>query len=60
MKARPSVHPLLPWIRSQRFPTTSPGTSPSLKLSSLPLGRDLFADVSTACFRAWPDDCDWK
>lgn len=58
--ARPSVHPLLPFIRSNKFATTSPGVVPRLRLDKLPLGRDIFNDRSTTVLRALPDDCDWN
>ncbi|PWN44052.1 hypothetical protein IE81DRAFT_345994 [Ceraceosorus guamensis] len=59
-KARPSIHPLLPWISSSKHATTQPGTSPALRLDALPLGKDIFNDVETYTCRAWPDDCDWN
>lgn len=58
--SRPSVHPLLPWIRSNKFPTTSPGIAPRMRLDKMPLGRDIFADKHVTLFRATPDDCDWN
>lgn len=58
--ARPSIHPLLPWIRSSKNATTSPGITPRLRLDKLPLGKDIFGDRSVTKFRALPDDCDWN
>lgn len=58
--ARPSIHPLLPWVHSNKHATTSPGITPRLRLDKLPLGRDIFADRSLTMYRALPDDCDWN
>ncbi|PWN36733.1 uncharacterized protein FA14DRAFT_112436, partial [Meira miltonrushii] len=59
-RARPSVHALLPWIRSNKYPTTSPGITPRLRLDQVPLGRDIFTDRFSMILRATPDDCDWN
>lgn len=59
-QARPSVHPLLFWIRSNKVITTSPGVSPRLRLDSIPIGRDIFADKDISQCRAMPDDCDYN
>lgn len=59
-RARPSVHALLPWIRSNKYPTTSPGITPRLRLDQVPLGRDIFTDRFRMVLRATPDDCDWN
>lgn len=52
--ARPSIHPLLPWFKSNRFAITR--TEPRLKLSSLPLGKDIFNDVLVKRFFSSFDD----
>lgn len=52
--ARPSIHPLLPWIKSTRFSITK--TEPRLKMESLPLGKDIFGDVLIKSCWAGPDD----
>ena len=57
--ARPSIHPALPFIRSNKHATTS-GTHPVLRLDRLPLGRDIFEDTSSYSFTATLDDSDWN
>lgn len=59
-KSRPSIHPLLPWIRSNQYATTMPGITPRLRLDKVPVGRDIFADRDVTLLRATPDDCDWN
>ncbi|KDN38092.1 hypothetical protein K437DRAFT_296417 [Tilletiaria anomala UBC 951] len=49
-----------PWIKDSSAPLTLPGVEPQLKLNALPLGKNIFEDVTTLQFRAWPDDCDWN
>jgi hypothetical protein len=49
--ARPSVHPLLFWIRSNNVITTSPGVVPVLRLDSIPIGKDIFEDKDTHLHR---------
>lgn len=58
--ARPSIHPLIPFIRSNKHPTTTPGVPPKLRLDSLPLGRDIFLDKTVMSLRASFDDCDFN
>lgn len=59
-KCRPSVHPLLFWIRSNKVITTTPGVSPRLRLDAIPIGKDVFTDKDIMKFRANFDDCDWN
>lgn len=58
--ARPSIHPLIPFIRSNKHPTTTPGVPPKLRLDALPLGRDIFLDKTVVSLRASFDDCDFN
>ncbi len=39
---------------------THPAIHPQLKLSHIPLGRDIFTDFSDHHFRATLDECDWN
>ncbi|KAE8266641.1 hypothetical protein A4X09_0g5703 [Tilletia walkeri] len=60
MRAVPAIHPLLPWISSNAYPTREPGAEPPLKLDSLPLGKDIFDYKTTWTFYADLADSDWN
>ncbi|UZJ56887.1 hypothetical protein CBS101457_006207 [Exobasidium rhododendri] len=59
-RARPSIHPLLPWFRSNNVITTSAGVSPRLRLDAIPIGKDIFLDKEVATYRATCSDCDYN
>jgi hypothetical protein len=59
-RSRSSVHPLLFWMRSNNVITTTPGVSPRLRLDSIPIGKDIFADRDIVTSRNTFDDCDYN
>lgn len=60
LAARPSIHPLLPWIGSKKHATTSPGAAPLMRIDALPLGKDIFSHKTIYTHRLLFDDADFK
>ena len=47
-----------PFIKDHSAVTTTHKINPQLRMDALPLGKDIFRDVTVLPFRAWPDDCE--
>lgn len=48
------------WSSRSSSALTHASITPQLKLSCLPLGRDIFSDTSSYTFTATLDECDWN